>query len=218
MPAMRGATLGFHLPSFSAAAEMLVGPRRGLLLFSPFLLLSLFGLRGLWLSSRLYAVCALLGVAAQLLVISAYFDQEAGGVVLPRLLMPALPLLILPCAFGAARYPKASIALGVASIVAITLVTTAGLFGGLVAGEPPFHGYLRLLKAPNAPYSIAELLGASPLLGACIFFVVEAVFLWIAFGNLVELGSRRLAAVHADGTRPFLGQCPPAGLPEHHRL
>lgn len=109
------------LPAFvDTLAELTVGPERGLLRLCPVLVLALPGLALMVRAGRRREAAAIAAAAAALLFLNAcYGDSIAywgGGTSLgPRLLIPALPLLALPLGFAARGYPRAFLALALAS-------------------------------------------------------------------------------------------------------
>ncbi len=117
--------LGITLPRPEALWQTSFGPYRGLFLLSPFLLLSLYGLRELALTGR-WALCLLTGGVSALyfLVNASYFAWDGGYSLGPRLLVPVLPLFTLPAIFGLRRWPLASRALVVVSVLVVSAGTT----------------------------------------------------------------------------------------------
>ncbi len=95
--ARRGA-FGLGAPSLAVAKEFLVGPTRGVLLFSPFLLWSIAGALRWWRSGKDRADCAFVLAATGLffLALTGYPNWHGGWSLGSRYLLPAVLLAALP--------------------------------------------------------------------------------------------------------------------------
>ncbi|MCZ7641031.1 MAG: DUF2079 domain-containing protein [Verrucomicrobia bacterium] len=111
-------------PDAENLGRLLIGPTRGLIFWTPFLIMAGFGWwwiakerpRWLWLT---YAVPVL-----HMLVISGrVWDWQAGYTISARYMAPIIPLLALPCAIGTQRWPKLGATLALVSIGLMTLAT-----------------------------------------------------------------------------------------------
>lgn len=105
----------FGAPNPITALELLLLPYRGLLPTSPVLLLACFGWPALRRAQPAAAsVCAAVPIAFLVLVSSfhAWYGGWAPGA---RYLVPALPFLCIPLAFGVARWPRSAAGLGALS-------------------------------------------------------------------------------------------------------
>lgn len=139
-PAMREGLYAIKWPDPETAFNLLLSPTRGLFFWTPFLVLALVGYwdlvainrRLFWLS---YAVPLFQVVA----ISGRVWDWQAGPTLGPRYLAPMLPLLALPCALGAKRFPKLAIALAAGSITLTALAT-------LINASPPGHIYNPLVE------------------------------------------------------------------------
>jgi len=93
---------GFGLPSPRVALAYLAGPARGVLLFSPFLAWSAFGLRRWWKSGRARADWWLVagGLAFFFVCLCGYPNWHGGWSVGSRYLLPGLFFAALPAAWA----------------------------------------------------------------------------------------------------------------------
>lgn len=119
-----GALLGVGWPRPDVALALLGGPRRGLLVYAPWLLLALPGGLLLWRRHRPPAQAALGVCGALLAVNSGYAFWDGGASWGPRHLVPALPFLALLALPGAARWPRTALLLSGASVL-LTLAAVA---------------------------------------------------------------------------------------------
>jgi hypothetical protein len=111
---------GLGVPSLHGLKEVLIGDR-GLLIFSPVLVLAAVGLYLLWREGRRLDA----GVAAAVSIVflisnAAYFLPYGGGSPGPRFFVPALPFLALGLGPAFRRWPRITTALGAVSVVATT--------------------------------------------------------------------------------------------------
>ena len=114
---------GIGLPTLHGLKEVLIGDR-GLLLFSPVLVLAAVGLWLLWREGqRLEAGVATAITAVFVLSDAGYFLPYGGGSPGPRFLVAALPFLALGLGPAFRRWPRTTTTLAAISIV----LTTADL-------------------------------------------------------------------------------------------
>jgi len=143
---------GIGLPSLRALLGLLADPSKGLLVFSPFLLLwpRAFLTAGRVLS-RPASVSLGLVPAVLLLLFAGYPNWHGGFTVGPRYLVAALPFLVFPFFFrGGGRLEAALVG---TSVAAVTLTTLAFPFVPpgfpLPWGSFALHFFERGLVAPN---------------------------------------------------------------------
>jgi hypothetical protein len=111
-------------PDVENLGRLLIGPTRGLVFWTPFLVMAGFGWvwmakerpRWLWLT---YAV----PVLHALVISGRTWDWQAGFTISARYMAPILPLLALPCAIGTQRWPRLGATLAGVSIALMTLAT-----------------------------------------------------------------------------------------------
>lgn len=165
------------------AIGMFLSPGKGLVLYSPLVVLGLLGMRDLWRADRELGVAIVITVAANTVVLastSQWGDETWGA----RYLVPSAWLLVVPTAWWVRgrtrrRCLAAVAALGVAiQLVGVLVAYPATAEGAvLLSGETvyPFStGQLSPARAaygPDGPRWIPE---ASPLL-----FQTEVVLAWI---------------------------------------
>lgn len=120
-PEMERGLYAIQWPDLETTGRLLVSPTRGLFFWAPFLLLALA------MRSPAGTPWLTLGVPFVLLVIigGRTWDWEAGWCIGPRYLIPAIPLLALPCALAFSRWPAIGWPLAILS-VAIMGVAVVG--------------------------------------------------------------------------------------------
>jgi len=182
---------GIELPSADVALKLLFHPAKGLFVWSPWLLLSVIGLRRLSGTSR-FAFWTVLAISiVQLVLISGNrWDWPAGYNLTPRYLAPTLPLLALPAALALQRFPRtgaAVVALSVAVIASATLLNGRPDF---FADANYFTMYLPLMVAGRHAPNLGDVAGL-PGLWSCLPFVLvltggSALLYWLAPAVLHE--------------------------------
>ncbi|MEO8276589.1 MAG: hypothetical protein ABI639_10230 [Thermoanaerobaculia bacterium] len=132
----------FSTPLFVGLSGLLVTPAKGIVWYSPIVLLGVAGWPGL---RRRREACAwgILGMSvAWLLLISRYYQWYGGGCWGPRFVVPLLPLWILPSAEIFARFRAASwfrravivaVVLGSLAVSAAPLLTSFDQIGSALA-------------------------------------------------------------------------------------
>jgi hypothetical protein len=163
---------GIHLPSASILGRFAADPSKGLLLFSPFLLLAVKGVsvagRALSRDAAIALVLAPLSVVA---VYAGYSNWHGGWTVGPRYILGGIPFLVVTLAFR--RGGRLEAALLGASVLAVTTTSLAFPF---VPGEFPLPWgsfawplLTRGLVMPNALHLLSR-----PLAVAAPFALVAA--------------------------------------------
>lgn len=182
-PAMKEGLYAIKWPDPETAYNLLFSPARGLLFWTPFLLVAIFGYwqlirtdrRMFWLT---YAVPVL-----HIIVISGRaWDWTAGPTLGPRYLAPILPLLALPCALGALRVWRISLLLAVYSILLTTFATftNACPVGSITNPLMKLHIPL-FLKSEFSP-NVGQLLGLPAYVSFGVFYCIlfsGVAWLWL---------------------------------------
>jgi MFS family permease len=173
-PTMKQGLYAIKWPDPDTALNLLLSPARGLLFWTPFLVLALFGYRKLATIDRSLFWLAYAVPALQILVISGRsWDWPAGHCLGPRYLAPILPLLALPCALALQSFPRTGLILAAWSITITTLATLTDACPAYRDHPNPLldlHVPL-LLKGEFSP-NLGTVLGLPPYASVAIFYVV----------------------------------------------
>jgi hypothetical protein len=187
---------GIGFPSVAILGRLLADPSKGLLLFSPFLVL---GLRALPAAARCLGRPAAAALAlvplSMLLLFSGYPNWHGGFTVGPRYLVAAMPFLVFPLAFrGGGRLEAAQLGAS-AGAVALTSLVFPFVPGGFALPWGSFSAPLlsRGLVVPN-------LLHLAP--GGLAAVVVP--FLMVGAAAVATFGRRRLLPA-AAGAAIWIG-------------
>lgn len=117
-PAVHGTDSSLNPRPWEGLAGLLVSPSRGLLIYSPVVLVSLAGVAGAWRQGPRSVPSACLAAAAvQTLAYSAYSVWWGGHTFGPRYMLDVLPLLVPAAALGAAVVAGRAWAKGVALLL-----------------------------------------------------------------------------------------------------
>ena len=170
-------------PDGPTALKLLFSPSRGLLFWTPFLVMSIVGYSGIWREHRNLFWYALSMPVLQILIMSGrVWDWPAGPTLGPRLLAPLLPWIALPCSYGVVRMPNTGMFLGTYSIIIITL-------GTLTDACPSFNQHANPLITLHIPsmlqgdisYNLGLVVGMSPHV-SCMFYyaviILGVIRLW----------------------------------------
>lgn len=148
----------FDWPDPAVLRELLIGPHRGLLVTSPVLALSAFGIYRMLRSADARPEGILIaGVAvAYLLQVSAFNGWHGGSAIGPRYLMPAIPFLAIALVPAFDRLPHLTGLLAAASAAVMTMVTAVNPQVDVDIHSPIVEYYLplasgRTLELPDRP-------------------------------------------------------------------
>lgn len=178
-PEMQEGIYAIKWPNIETAFKLLFSPTRGLLFWSPFLLIGWLSLhkvfertpRLFWLT---YAVPLL-----QIVVISGRsWDWQAGPTLGPRYLAPMLPLLALPCALGVQRFTKLGFALAVYSIGITTLATLTDACPSSDIYNPLLELHIPLFLNGEFSPNLGMVLGLPPYASVAVFYVILIGGIW----------------------------------------
>jgi hypothetical protein len=172
-PEMRQGLFAIKWPNMMTGLKLLFSLSRGLFVWSPFMILAVFGyLRTIRQSKQL--VWLWLGVPLlQILIISGRtWDWTAGPTLGPRYLAPILPLVAIPCSLAVERWRIFGLSLASLSIVITTLAT-------LICAAPPdnianpiLDFYVPLLKNQELAPNLGIMLGLPPYVSLIAFYAV----------------------------------------------
>jgi len=206
----------FGVPQPDVAIALIISPFRGLLCYSPVLVMSLFGLRKMrgshraefWLIVAIFALLFLVNVT--------FFGWHAGFSSGPRYLIPVLPFLMLPVVFAWRRFPKITASLAIVS-VAINFIFTAvdaespvGVGGLATTDGRPMWSYSPLMEYALPLFAQGR---AWPLLDELLTQATSAADRQLAAENkssdehrteLQTLGETWRSAIVRGDTDPFL--------------
>jgi hypothetical protein len=125
-----GNAFGFSLPDPRAIQYLVWDEYRGLLFWSPVLLMALPGLVAWYRRDRGVAAMIVVVFILMLLQVASFYSWFGGNSVGPRYLSPALPFLGLAAAYGIRLFPVPGAVLTMVSITLMGMVTA-------IAIDPP---------------------------------------------------------------------------------
>jgi hypothetical protein len=173
-PEMKQGLYAIRLPNAENLARLLVGPTRGLLFWTPFLVMAGVGWfwmakerpRWLWLT---YAVPVLHAVV----ISGRTWDWQAGPTLSARYMAPILPLLALPCALGTRRYPSAGVVLAAVSIGVTTLATLTNACPRYHIVSPLTELHIPKLVHGEFTYTLGtEVFGLNPWVSVGVYYAM----------------------------------------------
>jgi hypothetical protein len=123
-------TYGFNLPQPEAMLGVFWGEYRGLLFWSPVMLLAVPGIVEMFRKDRARAIMTAAGCVLIVLQVGAFYTWFGGNAIGPRYLAPALPLIGLAAAYGINRFQEMGLVLMLISVGLMGLVTA-------IAIDPP---------------------------------------------------------------------------------
>jgi hypothetical protein len=187
-PEMQQGFYSITWPNAAIAWNLLFGSSRGLLFWSPFLLLSGLGYgRLIKRSEALFWLTYLLPLVQIFVLSGRAFDWHGGPTFSARYLAPILPWLALPCALGAERFTKTACVLTIYSIGVTTLATVTNACPEIYANPNPLFDldiplFLKGQFSPN----LGAVLGVNPYLSVALYYsflVGGAFWLWHLLGK-----------------------------------
>jgi hypothetical protein len=202
-------------PKFDNIWQLLFGSARGLLFWSPFLILALVGFHHLYITDKLRFFVSYVTIFSFYILMSGFNDWMAGPSFGSRLLSPLLPMLALPVGLGFQRFQKVGIILIVISMVLMVGGTFISPNPGREISNPVFETFVPSIRSESYATNVGQLLGLRghwsflPLLllvGSLVPVLYRYVrshedsarYVWEASGNVL----------HPDH-KPRHGQAPP---------
>ena len=186
-------SFGFGLPSLATVKALLWGEYRGLMFWSPVLLMAVPGLFVMAQADTALALTVLAGVALVTLQAASFSGWFGGNAVSARYLAPAVPLLGLSAAHGIARFPRIGTLVTLASVLLMTMVVAVAIDPPQDVMTPLSDYYLARLQQDRLAPNLGSLLGLSPAGG-----------LLLLAGILVILGLLMVRAAIKESSRSRL--------------
>lgn len=176
-----GNAFGFSLPDPMAMRYLLVGEYRGLLFWSPVLLMAVPGLVVWFRRDRGVAVMIGIVFVFMLLQVASFYGWSGGNAVGPRYLSAAIPFLGLAAAYGIKRFPIPGAVLTMLSVTMMGLVTAIAIDPPEDVGTPLRLFYFVRFRDDRFADNLGTLLGlplqASLAVPAIVIAVVAILIL-----------------------------------------
>jgi hypothetical protein len=171
-PEMKTGLLGIRWPHLTTVCDLLISPARGLLFWSPFLVMALYG--AAWLrafNGRLCILSYLIPLMHILVISGKDWDWSAGPTFSARYLAPAIPLLAISCAIGSFNHPKLALILGAYSIAITGLATiTCATFSYPEISNPLFSVSIPCLLRGDFNPSLVSITGIGGTRSGVVLF------------------------------------------------
>jgi hypothetical protein len=162
-----GEATRFTTPIGEGLAGLALSPGKGILWFSPVVLVSLLGFRSLAGRRPAFVAVALAMIGSLVALDAKYYQWWGGDCWGPRLLVPLLPLLALPAGEVFARWRT----LGRWRRAAVGLLVLASVFVAALPILVPFDAHAERLSAdPARLHRTLWTVGGSPILAAAAEF------------------------------------------------
>ena len=173
-----GNAMGFNAPDLQVMSWLLASEYRGLLFWSPIMIMSLPGLIELLKKERAIAVMILAATMVILLQVSAFYSAFGGNSFGPRYLSPALPFIALAAAYGVKRWPEPGLVLAVVSMVMTLLVTAIAIDPPADVLTPAQSFYLVRLQASRFADNLGTLIGLPIVVSLVIPLLLPIAAAW----------------------------------------
>ena len=201
-PEMKEGLYAIKWPDLENLGRLLIGPTRGLVFWTPFLVMAGFGWwwmakerpRWLWLT---YAV----PILHALVISGRTWDWQAGPTISARYMAPILPLLALPCAIGTQRWPKLGGALAIVSIAMMTLATITDACPNYSIYNPLTELHMPKFLKGEFSYTLGTVVfGLPPYVSVALYYAILVGGIWWLWKRLPpEPEERRMPAPNAIG-------------------
>ena len=179
-PELAAATsYGFNAPEPEAIRAVLWGQYRGLLFWSPVMLLALPGLVEMFRSDRKLAIVTLAGCLLVLLQVAAFYSWFGGNAFGPRYLSPALPLLGFAAAYGINRFRITGLVLALVSVGLMGMVTAIAIDPPGDVLTPLQSFYFARIDQNRWAQNLGTLIGLPQWLSLIVLAVVPALAAWL---------------------------------------
>ncbi len=173
---------GFTAPDPSALRQLLWGEYRGLLFWSPVLLMAIPGIAVLFRQDSRAAVMVVIAVVLVMLQVGSFYSWFGGNAVGPRYLAPALPFIGLAAAYGIKRFPIPGALLAVGSIALMGFVTAIAIDPPQDVMTPMQSFYLVRLRQDRFVDNLGTLAGLShqaSLIALTAFVALTGIAVWL---------------------------------------
>jgi hypothetical protein len=177
-----GNAFGFNLPDLEAMRGLLWGEYRGLLFWSPALIMAIPGIAVLFREDRRAAVMVLVVFVLVMLQVGSFYSWFGGSAVGPRYLAPAIPFIGLAAAYGIKRFPVPGALLTAASAAFMGMVTAIAIDPPQDVLRPLGAFYLVRLRDDRFAPNLGTVAGLSPeasLIGLAVFVLAAATGVWL---------------------------------------
>ena len=172
---------GFNLPSGKAAVTLLWGQYRGLLFWSPVMVMALPGIMVLALRDRWQALVIVVAFTIVMLQVSSFSGWTGGNAVGPRYLAPAIPMLGLAAAYGIKRFPTVGVVFTAISVLLMGMVTAIAIDPPQEVPEPLRDYFFARIKQDRFDTNLGMLLGMTPSLSLIALVAVMTMMGWWLF-------------------------------------
>jgi hypothetical protein len=183
-------SFGFGLPSVDTVRALLWGEYRGLMFWSPVLLMAVPGLFVLAQADSALAVTLLAGIVLVTIQAASFSGWFGGNAVSARYLAPAVPLLGLSAAHGIARFPRIGTLVTLVSVLLMTMVVAVAIDPPQDVTTPFTDYYLARLQQDRLAPNLGSLLGLSPAGGLLLL-----AGLLVILGLLMVRAASRTSAI-----------------------
>ncbi len=176
---MQDGLYAIQSPDLHTAWRLLFHPAKGLLFWTPFLVVAAWGYRRLHTAHPcLFWLTYSLPILQWIVISGRVWDWQAGPTLGPRYLAPILPLLALPCALGAQRVPRLALTLAAYSIGITALATLTDACPYYETPNPLLQLHLPLLTRGDISPNLGRLLGLPPAPSVVLFFTLLCGGAW----------------------------------------
>jgi hypothetical protein len=177
-----GNAFGFNLPDPEAIRALVWGEYRGLLFWSPVLLMAVPGIAVLFREDARSAWMVVAASASVVLQVGSFYSWFGGSAVGPRYLAPAIPFIGLAAAYGIKRFPIAGTVLTLGSVLLMGMVAAIAIDPPQDVLAPLRSFYLVRLQDDRFAANLGTLVGLSletSLLVLIAFVLSCAAGIWL---------------------------------------